>query len=302
MQLNLANIRKFENLEFLAKLLVEGFITGLHKSPYHGFSVEFAEHKLYNFGESTRHIDWKLYSRTDRLYTKQYEEETNLRAHLLIDTSPSMYYPLPGKDKIKFAIYSAAAMAFLLTKQRDAVSMTAFSDEINFQTDQKSTRLHLNNLLSIMDQWLEKPPTQAESTNMSAVIHEVADKIHRRSLVVIFSDVFQQEENIETLFQALQHLKHNRHEVLLFHVTDINTEKNFEFQDRPYQFVDLETKETINVNPSFIKENYRKTMDEFYNQMKLRCGQLGVDLIEANTSDPFDKVLGAYLIKRKRMT
>ncbi len=302
MQLKIADVRKFESLEFLARQLVEGFITGLHKSPYHGFSVEFAEHKLYNFGESTRHIDWKLYSRTDRLYTKQYEEETNLRAHLVIDTSPSMYYPLPGKEKVQFAIFCAAALAHLLVKQRDAVSMTAFSDGIDVQTDQKSTRMHLNNLITTMEGWLSEPPKKSTSTDIAQVLHRVADKIHKRSLVIIFTDMFQQGENTEELFQALQHLKHRRHEILLFHISDLATEKSFNFKDRPYQFVDIETGETININPSLIKNDYRKMMDKFYEQIKIRCGQLKIDMIEADTKDPFDKILSAYLIKRKRMS
>ncbi len=302
MQLRITDIRKFESLEFLARQLVEGFITGLHKSPYHGFSVEFAEHKLYNYGESTRHIDWKLYSRTDRLYTKQYEEETNLRSHLVIDTSHSMYYPLPNKDKVKFAIYSAAAIAHLLVKQRDAVSLTAFSGGIDVQTDQKSTKVHLNNLLLQMEQWLDQPPVKSEVSNIAEVLHHVADKIQRRSLVIVFTDMFQKGEQIEELFQALQHLKHKKHEVLLFHITDISTEKEFNFKDRPYQFIDIESGETIKINPSMIKGDYRKMMGEFYENIKIRCGQLKIDLIEADIADPFDKILGAYLIKRRRMS
>ena len=302
MQLNLANIRKFESLELLAKQLVEGFITGLHKSPYHGFSVEFAEHKLYNFGESTRHIDWKLYSRTDRLYTKQYEEETNLRAHLVIDTSPSMYYPRPDQDKVFFAASAAAALAYLLVKQRDAVGLSSFADGINFQTEQKSTKLHLNNLLKTLEGWLQEAPAKSERTDIISVLHTVAEKIHKRSLVIIFTDLFQQDTDLESLFQALQHLKHKKHEVLLFHVTHPATEKQFDFKDRPYQFIDLETNESIKINPSLIKADYQKTMNAFYNAVKLRCGQLKIDLIEADAQQDFDKVLSAYLLKRQKMT
>lgn len=301
MALNIAEIQKFDSLEFLSKQLVEGFITGLHKSPYHGFSVEFAEHKLYNYGESTRHIDWKLFSRTDRLYTKQYEEETNLRAHVVIDTSQSMYYPAPGHDKIKFSILAASALSYLLVSQRDAVGLTAFSEGIDVQTEQKSTKVHLNNLLNIMSPWLGTPPIKSPSTDIASVLHHVADKIHKRSLVIIFTDMFQQNSDVESLFQALQHLKHNRHEVLLFHVTDQATEKEFEFKDRPYQFIDLETNESVKINPSLIKKEYREAMASFYNEIKLRCGQLRIDLIETNATDPFNKILSAYLIKRQKM-
>lgn len=299
--MNITEIRKFESLELLARQLVEGFITGLHKSPYHGFSVEFAEHKLYNYGESTRHIDWKLFSRTDRLYTKQYEEETNLRAHLVIDTSSSMYYPSPENDKIRFSIYAASALAYLLVKQRDAVGVTAFSEGIDVQTEQKSTRIHLNNLLNILTPWLDTPPTKSEASDIASVIHRVADKIHKRSLVVIFTDMFQSGNDLEELFTALQHLKHRKHEVILFHVNDHKTEKEFDFKDRPYQFVDLETNESVKINPALIKSSYQEAMSEFFEKVKLRCGQLKVDLVETNTADTFDKVLGAYLIKRQKM-
>lgn len=299
--MNITEIRKFESLELLAKQLVEGFITGLHKSPYHGFSVEFAEHKLYNYGESTRHIDWKLFSRTDRLYTKQYEEETNLRAHLVIDTSPSMYYPTPEHDKIRFSIYAASALAYLLVKQRDAVGVTAFSEGIDVQTEQKSTRIHLNNLLNILTPWLDTPPTKSKTSDIASVLHRVADKIHKRSLVVIFTDMFQSGNDLEELFTALQHLKHRRHEVVLFHVNDHKTEKEFDFKDRPYQFVDLETNESVKINPALIKTSYQEAMSNFIEKVKLRCGQLKVELVETNTTDTFDKVLGAYLIKRQKM-
>lgn len=299
--MNITEIRKFESLELLARQLVEGFITGLHKSPYHGFSVEFAEHKLYNYGESTKHIDWKLFSRTDRLYTKQYEEETNLRAHLVIDTSTSMYYPKPENDKIRFSIYAAAALAYLLVRQRDAIGVTAFSEGIDVQTEQKSTRIHLNNLLNTLNPWLDAPPAKSETSDIATVLHRVADKIHKRSLVIIFTDMFQSGNDLEELFTALQHLKHRRHEVILFHVNHHKTEKEFDFKDRPYQFVDLETNESVKINPALIKSSYQDAMADFFEKVKLRCGQLKVELVETNTAESFDKVLGAYLIKRQKM-
>lgn len=301
MALNLKDVRKFENLELLAKELVEGFITGLHRSPYHGFSVEFAEHKLYNYGESTKNIDWKVFAKTDRLYTKQYEEETNLRCTILIDTSASMYYPKPGFDKIQFSIYAAAALCFLMIKQRDAVGITAFANNILHQSDQKSTRLHLNRLLKDLNLWLQEEKSQNQQSNIAENIHLVADKIQKRSLVIIFTDMFQQNQSQQSVFEALQHLKHNKHEVLLFHVTDIATEKEFEFSDRPYKFIDKETRESITLTPSFIKEEYKNRMNQFYKDIKLTCGKLKIDLIEVDTADTFDKILGAYLIKRKKM-
>jgi len=300
--INLAEIRNFENLEFLAKELVEGFITGLHRSPYHGFSVEFAEHKLYNYGESTKNIDWKVYARTDRLYTKQYEEETNLRCTILLDVSGSMYYPKPGNDKIRFSIYAAAALSFLMVGQRDAVGLVAFADKIVHQTPQKTSRTHLNNLLTFMNGWLNESPASAMATsNIAQNIHDLSETLHKRSLVVIFTDMFQQNQDMSELMGALQHLKHRKHEVLLFHVSDLKSEHDFDFLDQPYKFVDAESGETITLTPNFIRKEYQEKMGNFYHDIKLGCGRLKIDFIEANTSDSFDKILSAYLIKRKRM-
>ena len=298
MQLNISDVRKFESLEMLAKQLVEGFITGLHKSPYHGFSVEFAEHKLYNYGESTRHIDWKLFSRTDRLYTKQYEEETNLRCRILVDNSSSMHYPMPDKDKIKFSIYAASALAYLLTKQRDVVGLSVFSDHIELETDLRSTKMHLNNVLSSLSGLATQQPKT--KTNISKVLHQIAEKSHKRSLIVIFTDMFQNESEDE-LLSALQHLKHNKHEVILFHVSDYKSEVEFDFEDRPYKFIDLETNESMKLNPHEIKEEYKKSMSEFYHDLKIKCGMMKVDFVPVDTNESYDKILGAYLIKRKKM-
>ncbi len=300
-KLYLDDVRQFQRLEFLAKEMVEGFITGLHRSPYHGFSVEFAEHKLYNYGESTKNIDWKVFARTDRLYTKQFEEETNLRCTILLDSSSSMYYPKPGFDKIQFSLYAAAALSFLMIKQRDAVGVTSFAESIEHESPKKSTRLHLNSILEYLEGLLERPEPRKQSSNIANCIDQIADRIHKRSLVIIFSDMFQQSQPLSKTLEALQHLKHNKHEVLLFHVTDQSTELNFDFKDRPYKFIDSETRETITLSPSFIKDRYKEKMVKFYHEVKLACGKLKIDLIEVDTRDSFDKVLGSYLIKRKRM-
>jgi len=297
--IRLADIKQFENLELLAKQLVEGFITGLHKSPYHGFSVEFAEHKLYNFGESTRHVDWKVYARTDRLYTKQYEEETNLRAQILLDVSNSMHYPKPGNDKLQFSVVCAAAIAYLLSSQRDAVGLTTFSDKIIHQSALKTTKSHLSQLIAHLNDQLNKEGDSA--TDVAAVLHQIAQKIHRRSLVIIFSDMFQKSNDLDEIFKALQHLKHNKHEILIFHVTDHATELEFDFDDRPHRFIDLESNEVVKLNPRDIKDAYKEKMSQLYHDLKIKCGTYKIDMIEANTADTFDKILGAYLIKRKRM-
>ncbi len=300
MSIALSDIKQFEKIDFLARQLVEGFITGLHKSPYHGFSVEFAEHKLYNFGDSTRHVDWKVFARTDRLYTKQYEEETNLRCNILLDVSGSMYYPKPENKKILFASLCAAALAQLLSSQRDAVRLTTFSDQIGFQSPLSSTSSNLNLIFSELTRVIGNSD-KSTSTNVAKVLHEIADKIHKRSLIILLSDMFQNNDNLDEIFGALQHLKHNKHEILIFHVTDKQTEFEFEFDDRPYRFVDLESNQIVKLNPRDVKEQYKARISTLYRDLKLRCGQYKIDLIEADTAEPFDKVLSAYLIKRKRM-
>lgn len=300
MELDIDKLKEFSNIEMLARQLVEGFITGLHKSPYHGFSVEFAEHRLYNYGESTRHIDWKVFAKTDRLYTKRYEEETNLRCCLVLDNSSSMYYPQQGYGKIKFSILAAAALAFLLQKQRDAVGLYTFSDEIEVQTEIKSTATHVHKLLMELQKLFDGEKT-SKRTNVPSVLHQIAKKIHKRSLVIIFSDMFQKTENQDEMFSALQHLKHNKHEVLLFHVNDKSTELDFEFEDRPYKFHDLETGEILKLTPTEIKQSYQKKMKSYYKELFLKCSQLKIDLVDADIHDDFDKILSSYLIKRTKM-
>lgn len=298
--LDLAKIREYGNVEFLAKQLVEGFITGLHKSPFHGFSVEFAEHRLYNTGESTRYIDWKVFAKTDRLYVKRYEEETNLRCHLLIDTSSSMYYPEKTNGKITFSTMAAGALAYALQRQRDAVSLITFSDGIEIQTPIKSTPSHIHKIFLDLSMLLQKPKPQ-KRTSVVETLHEIAEKIHKRSLVIIFSDMFDDINNSERLFSAMQHLRHNLHEVLLFHVTDRNTEEDFNFEERPYEFVDLESGEKVRVQPSQVKEQYQASIKEFYHDLKLKCGQYKIDFIEADIAQGFDQILSAFLVKRGKM-
>ncbi len=298
--MDLNQIRNFGNIEFLAKQLVEGFITGLHKSPFHGFSVEFAEHRLYNTGESTRHIDWKVYGKTDRLYTKRYEEETNLRCQLLIDVSPSMFYPQANKGKITFSVMAAACLAYMLQKQKDAVSLCTFDDKIITHTPTRSTPSHVHKLLLLLQNLLQTDkPTGG--TAVAEVLHEMADKIPRRSLVVIFSDMFDTAAQSERVFPALQHLKHNQHEVLLFHVMDKKTEGDFEFEDRPHEFIDLESGQRLKVQPAQIKDHYRQQIRTFNTELKLKCGQYKIDLVETDIAEGFDHILKSYLAKRASM-
>lgn len=298
--LNLGQVRSFGNVEFLARQLVEGFITGLHKSPFHGFSVEFAEHRLYNTGETTRHIDWKVYGKTEKLFVKRYEEETNLRCHLMIDTSSSMYYPESNYGKMTFSVMAAACLAYMLQRQKDAVSLTTFADTIDLQTPTKSTPSHVHKLFTHLDQLMQQPKP-LRKTSAADVIHEVAEKINKRSLVIIFSDMFDNSEKSDALFSALQHLRHNLHEVLLFHVTDKKTEEDFAFDERPYEFIDLETGEKVKLQPGQVRETYQQAVKSYFQELKMRCGQYKIDFIEADIAQGFDQILTAYLVKRTKM-
>jgi len=299
MPLNFDKIKEYGSLELLAKQMVEGFITGLHRSPYHGFSVEFAEHRLYNTGESTRHIDWKVFAKTDRLYVKRYEEETNLRCQIVLDNSSSMYYPT-DHSKIRFGILAAACLTYMLQKQRDAVGISVFSEQIEWQSPVKSTPSHLNYLLFELEKLLGNVPVQ-KKTATAEILHQIADKIHKRSLVIIFSDMFNNLSGQDTLFAALKHLKHRLHEVLLFHVHDQATEMDFNFSDRPHEFIDLESNEKIRLMPSQIRSFYRQQTHDFYQNLKLKCGQFGIDWIEADIGKNIDQILLPYLIKRSKM-
>lgn len=296
------------NLELLARQVVEGFIVGLHRSPFHGFSVEFAEHRLYNKGESTRNIDWKVFARTDKLFVKRFEEETNLRCQLVVDASSTMYYPWDEKnpDKFKyknkfcFAAQSAAVLMYALKRQRDAFGLTLFDDDIRLNTNCKSTTQHYQQLLANLSQKIENPELN-HPTDLPRCLHQVAEAIHRRSLVVIFTDVMENPAEADRLFSALQHLKHNKHEVILFHVTDKSKELDFEFENRPYIFVDMETGDQVRLQPSQVKEYYTQQVAAFTEQLKLRCLQYKIDFVEADINKGFYPILQTWMLKRSKM-
>jgi uncharacterized protein (DUF58 family) len=294
------NLLQTGNLEFLAKQVVEGFITGLHKSPFHGFSVEFAEHRLYNTGESTKHIDWKLFARTDKLFVKRYEEETNLRCQLIIDTSSSMFYPSDGLNKIKFSVYAAASLMYMLKKQRDASGLSLINDSISFHSPCKSSSTHQKLLYNKLEETLLQNIPDRKS-NIAANLHQLAEMLHKRSLVIIFSDMLQNAGNDDELFAALQHLKYNKHEVILFHVEDKKTEVEFDFINRPYLFVDSETGEKMKLFPAQVKEQYLKALNEYRHQLKLKCAQYRIDLVEAEVSTDFHQILLPFLVKRSKL-
>lgn len=298
-KVDLAWAKQFGNLELLAKQMVEGFITGLHRSPYHGFSVEFAEHVLYNPGESTRHINWKVFAKTDRLYTKRYEEETNLRCQILLDVSPSMYLPKPNQEKLTFSILGAAAVMYMLSKQRDAVGLTTFADTVLSQSQTRSVSSHIHKLLAQLENLMQEPP-QATRSAIPQVIDQMAEAIHRRSLVVVFTDLFM-DSDLETLFSSLAHLRHNQHEVLLFHVMDHAREVDFEFQNKPYLFLDAESGVKVKLFPEEVKEAYQSAMKHRNQAIRLRCGQMKIDYVEADVRMSFDQILLAFLTRRAKM-
>lgn len=288
------------NLELLAAQVVEGFITGLHKSPFHGFSVEFAEHRLYNTGESTRHIDWKLYGRTDKLFVKRYEEETNLRCQLVIDTSASMFYPVEGLNKLRFCVYAAASLMQLLRKQRDASGLTLFNETITYHSECKVSQTHLRLLFAQLEQLL-KQEQGAQKSDIAQSLHQLADRLPRRSMVIVFSDMFNSAGNSEELFSALQHLRYNKHEVVLFHVNDEKTETLFDFKNRPYLFVDSETGEKMKLFPAQVKEQYLQALEAHKQEIKLKCAQYRIDFNEANVGTDFAQVLLPFLVKRNKL-
>jgi uncharacterized protein (DUF58 family) len=304
--LNESTIRDLGNLELLARQVVEGFIIGLHKSPFHGFSVEFAEHRLYNQGEAMKNIDWKVFARTDKLFTKRFEEETNLRCQIVIDASSSMYFPevtRESKDyinKLRFSAIAGAALMNLLLKQRDAFGLSIFDDDLQIQSNVKSSTSHYRLMLTYLDQIIHNPQRN-KSTSAAKSLHQIADSIHKRSMIILFSDMFEQTANTDELFSALQHLKHNKHEVVLFHVVDKSKEVDFEFSNRPYLFIDMETGEKVRLQPNQVKTHYISQMKEFMEQLQFKCLQYKIDFVEADIHKGFRNILQSYLVKRARM-
>ena len=303
-----ARFDDFSPLELLARQVVEGFITGLHKSPFHGFSVEFAEHRLYNQGESIKHIDWKLFGRTDRMYVKHYEEETNLRCQLVIDGSSSMYFPRRKEnennqsDKMTFSVYSAAAIMYLLRKQRDAAGLSVFDTDVRLHTQAHSNATHQKYLYSELENLLNPgAEIKGKYTSAAKALHQIADNIHKRSLVVIFSDMLDNSNAQDELFPALQHLRHNKHEVILFHVVDKRHEIDFAYDNKPYRFVDLESGEELKVKPHEIRAGYMERMQSFKSALAVKCAGYHIDLVEADINEGYRQVLLPYLLKRVRM-
>ncbi|MEX0779077.1 MAG: DUF58 domain-containing protein [Balneolales bacterium] len=292
-------------LELKARQIVEGFISGLHKSPFYGFSVEFAEHRPYNAGDEIKHIDWKVYGKSEKYFVKQYEEETNLRCHILLDVSSSMNFKhFADYSKLRYAIHFGAALSYLMHRQRDACGFIPFDQEIGSIMPAKSSYSHLQRIYATMEELLKQEDagtTETRKTATADVLHEVAERLHRRSLVVILSDLFENVQKHDELISALKHLRHRKHEVVLFHMLEKKSERDLDFPDNRYVFQDLETGASIDVMPRQIRKDYQEKMNEYTQRFKSICSQAKIDYEEVDTQSPFDLALLAYLNKRKRL-
>ena len=284
-------VGKLKGMELKARLVVEGFIAGLHKSPYHGFSVEFAEHRQYMPGDNIRDIDWKVFAKSDRYYIKQYEEETNLKAYLLLDCSASMGYGSGDTNKLEYSSLLVASLSFLMLKQRDAVGLVTFDDKIRKYIPPRSKSGHLHLLLSELAN--QKP---SDKTDIASALHEMAERISRRGLIVIFSDLLDDPDKI---ISGLKHFRHKRHEVILFHILDPR-ERDFAFPAEAI-FKDMETGEEITTLPWQMRKHYEKATKDFSDRIALECRQSRIDYYAIDTSKPFDLALYAFLSKREKL-
>lgn len=285
-------VSKLANMELRARLVVEGFITGLHKSPYHGFSVEFAEHRQYLPGDEIRHIDWKVYGRTDRYYIKQYEEETNLKSYLILDASRSMEYSSPGNiTKLQYASYLIAALSYMMLKQQDAVGLTVFDEQIRAYLPPHATRAYLRQILLTLEKL-----RAGEKTRAGTSLHQVADRIRRRGLVVVVSDLLDQPDEV---LAALKHFRHKKNEVIVMHVLDPR-ERSFAFESDAI-FKDMETSERLMTQPWQIRKTYQREMASFLERYKRECRENYIDYVLLDTATPFDVALVEYLSRRARM-
>ena len=284
-------VAMLNSISLIAKMVVEGYIIGQHRSPYHGFSVEFAEHRSYEPGDEIRHIDWKLYGKTNRLYVKRYEEETNLRAYLILDTSKSMAYTSGSVSKLQYGSYLLAALSYLMISQQDAAGVVRFDESIRSFIPPKSTPSHLNSLLNVLD--VESP---GADTKIEPVLHEMAERINKRGLVIIISDLFDDPNNI---MNGLKHFRHSKQEVILFHILDRN-ELEFDFNART-KFVDMESGEEITTDPWHVKSDYKNLIKGLQNYYKRECRLNLIDYVPLFTDDSLDKGLNEYFNKRQKL-
>ena len=300
MNINPEILSQIKGLELKAKKIIEGFIAGLHKSPYHGFSVEFAEHRPYNTGDDFKHIDWKVYAKKERFYVKQYEEETNLRCFLVLDTSSSMYFKHKSQwTKLEYSAYLAAAMAYLMQGQRDAVGFASFADTLRTILPAKGTRRHLRRIFLEIEPYLTI--NKGDFTASAAALHELAERIHQRSLVVIFTDLFENIETHDALISALKHLRHHKHEIILFNITEHYTELNLNLEYERYLLEDLESGEQLEISPAQVAQDYRAKVTMYLQRFKQACNEFQIDFESVSTEQPFSEALIHYLKKRSRL-
>jgi len=290
LQFDPTSLAKYGRLTLIARGLVEGFLTGVHKSPYKGFSVEFAEHRQYYLGDEIRHIDWRAYGKTDRYYIKEYEEETNLKAHLLVDASGSMAYRGKHPSKFEYAQYVAASLAYLMLHQRDAVGLVTHDTRLRQMIPPRANAKHLMRLINTLEQ-----TAPGGETSMAPLWHDLAGRLKRRGLIVILSDCFDQ---MGPLLRALRHFRHRRHEVLLFHLL-APEELEFPFA-RMTQFRNLERGgHRILVDPGQLRKEYLKNFSDFCTQLREQARQMRIDYVMLRTDEGVDRALGAYLSKRQ---
>ncbi len=298
-------LSKLSSLELRAKKIVEGFISGLHKSPYHGFSVEFAEHRPYNPGDDFKHIDWKQYAKKERFYVKQYEEETNLRCYVLLDTSSSMLFKHFGEwSKLRYGIHYAASVLYLMHRQRDACGLIPFSSKLETFIPAKGTYAHLRQIYLELEKELIREDKKDEikrTTATAQVIHEVSERLNHRSLVVLITDLFEDVEAHDELISALKHLRHRKHEVLLFNTLEKRSERELDFPDQKFVFEDMESGTELEVVPAQIREDYIAKVEEHTKKFKMACSEFEIDYEEMDTESGFDTALLAYLNKRRRL-
>ncbi len=294
-------VARLKPLELKAKAIVEGFITGLHKSPYHGFSIEFAEHQPYSKGDNLKAIDWKVFARTERLYIKKYEEETNVRTYVLLDVSDSMCYPTEGISKLEYAVYLSAALIYLLLKQRDAVGLALFDERLREFFPPRSRRSWLIPLLESLDKQLKRTSYFQRTTAIAETIAQMAVRFHRRSFILLITDLFAPELAIEPLVRSIKQLQANKHEVIIFQILDEETEVALNFDNKPVILKDLETAEEIEILPSVVKSLYERRVRSYFQTLAAYCYQWQIDFVPLSIKTPYDKALLTYLTKRKHL-
>ncbi len=289
-----AAVSRLAGMELVARLVVEGFISGMHKSPYQGFSVEFVEHRQYMPGDEIRYIDWKVYGKSDRYYIKKFEEETNLKSYILLDTSGSMAFKGDESSgeitKLEYGCYLAACLSYLMLKQRDSVGLVIFNDQLRSYIPPRLGPTHLHALMSGLEN-----VSPGGDTNISATFHELAQRIVRRGLIIIISDLMDDPEKV---LRSLKHFRHKKHEVIVFHVLD-PADLTFPF-DGPVLFRDLETQEQLSVEAELLRDEYLQQMDQFISTYRNGCRANSMDYVQMDTSVPFDYALSLYLSMRKR--